>query len=69
LDAWFSCFKYRMVESAGLVFQFNQTDWSWVNLIIMMGKKCFFFVLNHSFELDKQLDCLFGFGFVCLFLN
>ena len=30
-------FFLRMVESAGLVFQFSQTDWNWVNLIIAMG--------------------------------
>lgn len=31
-------FAFRMAEFVGLVFQYNQTDWNWVNLIIMMGK-------------------------------
>lgn len=54
-----------MVESAGLVFQFNQTDWNWVNLRIVMGKECFSSKI--FFELDKQLGCFSGFVFICLF--
>lgn len=40
-------FFLRMVEFAGSVFQYSQTDWNWVNLIIMMGKTlCPFYLVN-----------------------
>lgn len=35
-------FAFRMAEFVELVFQYNQTDWNWVNLITMMGKIFFF---------------------------
>lgn len=35
-------FAFRMAEFVELVFQYNQTDWNWVNLIIMMGKTFYF---------------------------
>ena len=56
-------FASRMVEFAGLVFQYSQTDWNWVNLTIMMGKTlCPLYLINNLILKGIIFHLCFGLG-------